>query len=166
MNILIIGLPNGIKEKKIPYAMQAFAETLGIEDVNITAKMIKTSEIEPKESSRSLKEDKSPFQRAVTGILENMPCDISDSISFRSWFYSKVLDGTILRPVLEVLAMGPVSSYENKFLASVKLQNLPEYAKVAISMLMQLWERRIKNHNLVLNYKKRLLRNLKGVLRS
>lgn len=136
MNILIIGLPNGIKEKKIPHAMQAFAETLGIEDVNITAKMIRTSEIEPKDSSRSLKEDESLFQRAVTGLLKNMPCDISDSISFRSWFYSKVLDGTILRPVLEVLAMGPVNSYENKLLANAKLQNLPEYAKVAISMLM------------------------------
>ena len=60
----------------------------------------------------------------------------SDSIAFRSSFYTLVLKGVIERPILEVLSYGPKTNRDLEFLSKRKeMENIVEYARVALSMI-------------------------------
>ena len=75
--------------------------------------------------------------QGIMGIEVNEVCGKeSDSIAFRSSFYTLVLKGVIQRPILEVLSYGPKTSRDLEFLSKRKeMENIVEYARVALSMI-------------------------------
>lgn len=133
MKLLIVGLPDTANNEIIPAAVAAMVSVLGIKDLDIEAKVLNSEDIAPR--LRAHKPKASKFLTAVNGVLKAAPTDIVDSIAFRSWFYTKVLDNTIERPILQIIAMGPTCANDRQVLNEAQLLSLPEYAKVALDML-------------------------------
>lgn len=137
MKILIIGLPDHVTDEAVAKALAEFVKPLHLVDVEILAKVIPFGEIAPRSKKSKATPLMSKFERALLSVLNVAPNEATDSISFRSWFYSQVLKGVIARPILEILAFGPCSKYEVDLLQANRMQALPEYSKVAISMLAE-----------------------------
>lgn len=135
MKILILGLPNSVEDGQIPSACAILAKYLNITEVDLQGNIMLDTELSPVFNRNKLPE-KSKFMKAVESILKAAPAEVTiDSVAFRSWFYSKVIDRTIEKPILETLAFGPVNSSDTAILRRNNIVNLAEYAKVAISML-------------------------------
>lgn len=80
----------------------------------------------------------SKFMRACEAVFNllsvDYPADINE-VGFRSGFYKYVINGTIEKPVLEVIAFGPTSSEDATYIKVKKCEKLIEYAKIALSMI-------------------------------
>lgn len=133
MKILIIGLPDAVSTANVTHATAALVDLLGLKDMNIRAKILNESDLAPE--IKIDKSKKSKFVTAIEGVMKVVPLEANESTSFRSWFYSKVLDGTIARPILEIISLGPTSNTDAIFLRNSLYPQLPEYATVALNML-------------------------------
>lgn len=128
MKIVIIGLPNMANDEEIANACKTFSEELGI---SLKVTVLNQSDILPDNSEAK---PETAFMKAVNSTLNAIPYGI-ETTEFRAEFYKRVLDGTIEKPILNVLSFGPKSRRDLNFLNSQNAGNLPTFAKVALSMI-------------------------------
>lgn len=131
MKLLIIGFKDEVNDELIKSGVLALQGTMGID---VKANIYTEGEFLLTNKNKK-KPVKSDFMIAVETITE-VCGEESDSIAFRSYFYTLVLKGVIQRPILEVLSYGPKTNRDLEFLSKRKeMENIVEYARVALSMI-------------------------------
>ena len=131
MKLLIIGFKDEVNDELIKNGVLALQGTMGID---VKANIYTEDEFLLTNKNKK-KPVKSDFMIAVETITE-VCGEESDSIAFRSYFYTLVLKGIIQRPTLEVLSYGPKTNRDLEFLSKRKeMENIVEYARVALSMI-------------------------------
>lgn len=131
MKLLIIGFKDEVNDELIKNGVLALQGTMGID---VKANIYTEDEfLLTNKNKKSIR--KSDFMIAIEKITE-VCGEESDSIAFRSSFYTLVLKGVIERPILEVLSYGPKTNRDLEFLSKRKeMENIVEYARVALSMI-------------------------------
>ena len=130
MKLLIIGFEDNIKDDAIKEGVIALQDKV---NVTVKANIFTESAFIP---TKGKPIRKSEYMQAIEKVTEVCGKE-TDSVGFRSNFYSLVLKGIIERPILEVLAFGPKTVADFDFLSKInEMENITDYARVALSMIM------------------------------
>lgn len=134
MKILIIGLPDQVKDVDLKEVQQKVSNLLDIPIkmmvINQTA--ILDCALQEKDNDEVLKNSK--FVLAVETVMKALNYDNIQEPGVRGEFYTLVLKGIIERPIIEKIAFGPQNQQEFQYLQKKKYGKLVEYAKVALTL--------------------------------
>lgn len=105
MKIVVFGLPNQVDEKEL---LTAMAQTSSILGVAIKIQILERDDLLPPATEPIFiqRRKETEFIQAVKGVMK-VCGDIVRNPADRAGLYKAVIDKTIERPILEVIAFGP-----------------------------------------------------------
>ena len=128
MNVVIFALPNNVSDEAIMAFLTNMSATINIE---IKGTILSQKDLEP--TSRKTKIE-SKFINAVKLIMKTFG-DIVHSVSDRAEFYHAVINKTVEKPILEIIAFGPKDSIELNALKDAGGQEFITICRTALSLV-------------------------------
>lgn len=128
MKVVIFALPNNVSDEEIMALLANVSATINIE---IKGTILSQKDLEP--TSRKTKVE-SKFIDAVKLIMKTFG-DIVHSVSDRAEFYHAVVNKTVEKPILEIIAFGPKDSIELNALKDAGGQEFITICRTALSLV-------------------------------
>lgn len=114
MKVIILGIIGQVDDADLKAACEKFQEMV---DVNVRVNIMDRDDIFPTFTFKQEKVEDSEFIKAIKSILT--ACGDIRIPDNRAQFYKLVIDKTIERPILEVMALGPKNQKEANALKDV-----------------------------------------------
>lgn len=136
MKIVVFGLPNQVDDQDLLAAMAQMSSNLG---VVIKVNILERSDLLPPATEPIFikKKEETEFVQAVKGIMK-VCGDIVRNPADRAGLYKAVIDRTVERPILEVIAFGPKCSTDINALKDVGGNEFVAICRTALSLLNSL----------------------------
>lgn len=133
MKIVIFGVPNQVDDNEVLQAITEVVKTLG---VNVKCTVLTRDDILPPSNENIFikKKDETKYVRAVKMIMKTFG-DIVRRPDDRASFYDGVLKKKVERPILEVLAFGPMCNTDLNALKDAGGQEFVSICRTALSLL-------------------------------
>ena len=133
MKIVVFGLPNQVDEQDLVTAMAQMSSNLG---VSIKANVLDRDDLMPPATEPVFikKKEETEFVQAVKGIMK-VCGDIVRNPADRAGLYKAVIDRTVERPILEVIAFGPKCGTDINALKDVGGNEFVSICRTALSLL-------------------------------
>ena len=133
MKIVVFGLPNQVDEQDLVTAMAQMSSNLG---VSIKANVLERDDLMPPATEPVFikKKEETEFVQAVKGIMK-VCGDIVRNPADRAGLYKAVIDRTVERPILEVIAFGPKCGTDINALKDVGGNEFVSICRTALSLL-------------------------------
>ena len=131
MKVVIFALPDNVSDEEIMALLTNMSATINIE---IKGTILSRKDLEP--TSRKTKVE-SKFINAVKLIMKTFG-DIVHSVSDRAEFYHAVVNKTVEKPILEIIAFGPKDSIELNALKDAGGQEFITICRTALSLVNNL----------------------------
>lgn len=128
MKVVIFALPNNVSDEEIMALLANLSATINIE---IKGTILSQKDLEP--TSRKTKVE-SKFINAVKLIMKTFG-DIVHSVSDRAEFYHAVVNKTVEKPILEIIAFGPKDGIELNALKDAGGQEFITICRTALSLV-------------------------------
>ena len=128
MKVIIFALPNNVSDEEIMALLTNMSATINVE---IKGTILSQKDLEP--TSRKTKV-KSEFIEATKLIMKTFG-DIVRSVSDRAEFYHAVVNKTVEKPILEVIAFGPKDGIELNALKDAGGQEFITICRTALSLV-------------------------------
>lgn len=128
MKVVIFALPNNVSDEEIIALLANLSATINIE---IKGTILSQKDLEP--TSRKTKVE-SKFINAVKLIMKTFG-DIVHSVSDRAEFYHAVVNKTVEKPILEIIAFGPKDGIELNALKDAGGQEFITICRTALSLV-------------------------------
>lgn len=107
MKVIILGIIDQVDDADLQAACEKFQEMI---DVNVRVNIMDRDDIFPTFTFKQERVEDSEFIKAIKSILT--ACSDIRTPDNRAEFYKRVIDKTIERPILEVIALGPKNQRE------------------------------------------------------
>lgn len=134
MKIVVFGLPNQVNEQELLAAMAQISSSLGMSTIKIHI-LEKDDLLPPTTKSVFIKKrEETEFVQAVKGITK-VCGDIVRNPADRAGLYKAVIDKTIERPILEVIAFGPKCGTDINALKDAGGNEFVAICRTALSLL-------------------------------
>lgn len=136
MKIVVFGLPNQVNEKELLTAMAQVSPILG---VSIKVQILERNDLMPPTTEPVFikKREETEFVQAVKGVTK-VCGDIVRNPADRAGFYKAIIDKTIEKPILEVIAFGPKCGTDINALKDAGGNELVSICRTALSLLNSL----------------------------
>ena len=133
MKIVVFGLPNQVDEQDLVTAMAQMSSNLG---VSIKANVLDRDDLMPPTTEPVFikKKEDTEFVQAVKGIMK-VCGDIVRNPADRAGLYKAVIDRTVERPILEVIAFGPKCGTDINALKDAGGNEFVSICRTALSLL-------------------------------
>lgn len=133
MKIVVFGLPNQVDEQDLVTAMAQMSSNLG---VSIKANVLERDDLMPPATEPVFikKKEETEFVQAVKGIMK-VCGDIVRNPADRAGLYKAVIDRTVERPILEVIAFGPKCGTDINALKDAGGNEFVSICRTALSLL-------------------------------
>lgn len=133
MKIVVFGLPNQVDEQDLVTAMAQMSSNLG---VSIKANVLDRDDLMPPTTEPVFikKKEETEFVQAVKGIMK-VCGDIVRNPADRAGLYKAVIDRTVERPILEVIAFGPKCGTDINALKDAGGNEFVSICRTALSLL-------------------------------
>lgn len=133
MKIVVFGLPNQVDEQELLTAMVQTSSILG---VSIKVQILDRDDLMPPATEPIFikKKEETEFVQAVKGIMK-VCGDIVRNPADRAGLYKAVIDKTVERPILEVIAFGPTCGADVNALKDVGGNEFVSICRTALSLL-------------------------------
>ena len=133
MKIVVFGLPNQVDEQELLAAMTQMSSIIG---VSIKVQILERNDLLPPATEPVFikKKEETEFVQAVKGIMK-VCGDIVRNPADRAGLYKAVIDKTIERPILEVIAFGPKCSTDINALKDAGGNEFVAICRTALSLL-------------------------------
>lgn len=133
MKIVVFGLPNQVDDQDLLAAMAQMSSNLG---VSIKANVLDRDDLMPPATEPIFikKKEDTEFVQAVKGIMK-VCGDIVRNPADRAGFYKAVIDKTIEKPILEVIAFGPKCGTDINALKDAGGNEFVSICRTALSLL-------------------------------
>ena len=133
MKIVVFGLPNQVDEQDLVTAMAQMSSNLG---VSIKANVLDRDDLMPPATEPVFikKKEETEFVQAVKGIMK-VCGDIVRNPADRAGLYKAVIDRTVERPILEVIAFGPKCGTDINALKDAGGNEFVSICRTALSLL-------------------------------
>ena len=133
MKIVVFGVPNQVDEQELLTAMAQMSSNLGI---SIKANVLERDDLMPPATEPIFikKKEDTEFVQAVKGIMK-VCGDIVRNPADRAGFYKAVIDKTIEKPILEVIAFGPKCGTDINALKDAGGNEFVSICRTALSLL-------------------------------
>lgn len=133
MKIVVFGLPNQVDEQDLVTAMTQMSSNLG---VSIKANVLERDDLMPPATEPVFikKKEETEFVQAVKGIMK-VCGDIVRNPADRAGLYKAVIDRTVERPILEVIAFGPKCGTDINALKDAGGNEFVSICRTALSLL-------------------------------
>lgn len=128
MKVVIFALPNNVSDEEIMALLTNMSATINIE---IKGTILSQKDLEP--TSRKTKVE-SKFIDAIKLIMKTFG-DIVHSVSDRAEFYHAVVNKTVEKPILEIIAFGPKDRIELHALKDAGGQEFITICRTALSLV-------------------------------
>ena len=128
MKVVIFALPNNVSDEEIMALLTNMSATINIE---IKGTILSQKDLEP--TTRKTKVE-SKFIEAVKLIMKTFG-DIVHSVSDRAEFYHAVVNKTVEKPILEIIAFGPKDGIELHTLKDAGGQEFITICRTALSLV-------------------------------
>lgn len=128
MKVVIFALPNNVSDEEIMALLTNMSATINIE---IKGTILSQKDLEP--TTRKTKVE-SKFIEAVKLIMKTFG-DIVHSVSDRAEFYHAVVNKTVEKPILEIIAFGPKDRIELYALKDAGGQEFITICRTALSLV-------------------------------
>lgn len=128
MKVVIFALPNNVSDEEIMALLTNVSATI---DIEIKGTILSQKDLEP--TSRKTKVE-SKFIDAVKLVMKTFG-DIVHSVSDRAEFYHAVVNKTVEKPILEIIAFGPKDSRELNALKDAGGQEFITICRTALSLV-------------------------------
>lgn len=133
MKIVVFGLPNQVDEQELLAAMAQMSSIIG---VSIKIQILERNDLMPSTTEPVFikKREETEFVQAVKGIMK-VCGDIVRNPADRAGLYKAVIDKTIERPILEVIAFGPKCGADINALKDAGGNEFVAICRTALSLL-------------------------------
>ena len=133
MKIVVFGVPNQVDEQELLTAMAQMSSNLGI---SIKANVLERDDLMPPATEPIFikKKEDTEFVQAVKGIMK-VCGDIVRNPADRAGLYKAVIDRTVERPILEVIAFGPKCGTDINALKDAGGNEFVSICRTALSLL-------------------------------
>lgn len=133
MKIVVFGLPNQVDDQDLLAVMAQMSSNLG---VSIKANVLDRDDLMPPATEPIFikKKEDTEFVQAVKGIMK-VCGDIVRNPADRAGFYKAVIDKTIEKPILEVIAFGPKCGTDINALKDAGGNEFVSICRTALSLL-------------------------------
>lgn len=133
MKIVVFGLPNQVDEQDLVTAMAQMSSNLG---VSIKANVLDRDDLMPPTTEPVFikKKEETEFVQAVKGIMK-VCGNIVRNPADRAGLYKAVIDRTVERPILEVIAFGPKCGTDINALKDAGGNEFVSICRTALSLL-------------------------------
>lgn len=133
MKIVVFGVPNQVDEQELLTAMAQMSSNLR---VSIKANVLERDDLMPPATEPIFikKKEDTEFVQAVKGIMK-VCGDIVRNPADRAGFYKAVIDKTIEKPILEVIAFGPKCGTDINALKDAGGNEFVSICRTALSLL-------------------------------
>lgn len=133
MKIVVFGLPNQVGEQELLAAMAQMSSIIG---VSIKVQILERNDLMPPTTEPVFikKREETEFVQAVKGIMK-VCGDIVRNPADRAGLYKAVIDKTIERPILEVIAFGPKCGADINALKDAGGNEFVAICRTALSLL-------------------------------
>ena len=133
MKIVVFGLPNQVDEQELLAAMAQMSSIIGI---SIKVQILERNDLMPPTTEPVFikKREETEFVQAVKGIMK-VCGDIVRNPADRAGLNKAVIDKTIERPILEVIAFGPKCGTDINALKDAGGNEFVAICRTALSLL-------------------------------
>lgn len=136
MKIVVFGLPNQVDEQELLAAITQMSVTLG---VSIKISILERDDLMPPATEPIFiqKRKETEFAQAVKAIMK-VCGDIVHNPADRAGLYKAIIDKTIEKPILEVIAFGPTCGTDINVLKDAGGNEFVSICRTALSLLNSL----------------------------
>lgn len=136
MKVVVFGLPNQVEEKELLTAITQMSVNLG---VSIKVNILERDDLMPPATKPVFiqKRKETEFAQAVKAVMK-VCGDIVHNPADRAGLYKAIIDKTIEKPILEVIAFGPTCGTDINVLKDAGGNEFVSICRTALSLLNSL----------------------------